>query len=219
MGWWLLLCFWGVARIDITVAAFDAADGTRQGHDSESVIWYVCFRLDSHGEYPILNLDRCQVESFHRRNDTGSAVCMTKPTVNEIDRFDHGDCLSTDEDPAAIWEDTDNAGLPFREDGIRVIFTTRQDTNTSRVSILIGTTSSGLRLILCFVATIFDSIRATGHNQTRWKECRRGALGTQWRKCGRFIRVSSSIAQFTEVGQTLLINTRVRRKGIRGSFY
>eukprot|EP00977_Amphora_coffeiformis_P008296 scaffold1878_cov170-Amphora_coffeaeformis.AAC.9 len=150
--------FLGVATIDISVAAFDAAVGTRPEQDSESLIRLLA--LNSKAKCPILNLDRCQIESF-RRNKGESAMCMTNCTMDEIARFELDDCLSMGEDPPNLWENTDNAGVPFDVRGMCGNFTPEQEATSPRVAALIGVSLSGLLFLLCFIILIWRSTRTT----------------------------------------------------------
>jgi hypothetical protein len=106
--------FLGVASIDVSLAALDVALGLEPGRGSQESINRVA--LVSAARCPTLKLEFCQLESFRRQSSAGDeGLCSSNCTADELVQVVESKCPFTNDYPTDLWNNIEDAGLPYED--------------------------------------------------------------------------------------------------------
>ena len=108
--------FLGVAAIDVSLAALDAALGIEPGRGSEESINRVA--LVSTARCPALSLTLCELESFRKQASAGGEAGLCAPqncTEADYVQVEETKCPNVTDYPTDLWVSVENAGLSYEE--------------------------------------------------------------------------------------------------------
>lgn len=145
--------FLGVATIDMSMAALDAAVGSGPEQNSEGVLRRLASR--SKAQCPSLDLGQCQIESFRQQSaPDGDFRCSSHCTMEELMKFEEEMCLSDGENGRSedLWANTDYTGLSFGERGACLSLDEQDDDATNDPRFLLGLVLVGIVALFCVTA-------------------------------------------------------------------
>eukprot|EP00977_Amphora_coffeiformis_P015581 scaffold4562_cov178-Amphora_coffeaeformis.AAC.10 len=149
--------FLGVASIDVSMAALDAALGITPGRGSEESINRVALVSASRG-CPTLELGVCELESFRRQGSAGDVgMCSRNCTSGDYVQVEEEKCPIVSDYPTNLWKGVELAGVPYEERVCCVIGETvpseqclaKEDDGTASTSVMVGVILGGIGFLLC----------------------------------------------------------------------